>query len=96
MQFSPSFNESLLPPWESARYQFDLINGINRHVILIVGMKMRPMMRCVCLPVHANNDTEESTEFRHEAMLLSNLQRRKEVRPRSPLYSDMNSLTRLQ
>jgi hypothetical protein len=28
-------------------------------------------MQCASLSVHANNDTEETTEFRHEGILAS-------------------------
>jgi hypothetical protein len=79
MQLGPCFNKPLLPSGKRACYQLHRVNTINRYIILIIGMKMWSMMRRVYLPIHANNDTEETTEFRHEGILQFNLKRRKEM-----------------
>ncbi len=39
---------------------------------------MWAVMRCASLPVHANNDTEETAEFRHEGILASNQKERQD------------------
>jgi hypothetical protein len=71
VHFGPGFDESTLAPGKRTCHQLDRINAIDCHVILIVSVEMRAVMRCVNLPVHTNNDTEETAEFRHEDILAS-------------------------
>jgi hypothetical protein len=60
VQFSPRFNEPTLPSRQTARYQFYGIQGHHRHIVLVVGMKMRQMVRPTDLGIHADDNPEES------------------------------------
>jgi hypothetical protein len=60
-------------PGQGTRNRFNRINAENRNVVLIVGMKMRVVMWRISLPIHANDDSKETAQFRHEAILLGDI-----------------------
>ena len=60
MQLAPCLHEALLSPRQSACNQFYRIKTVNAHMLLIVGVKMRDVMRCFGLRIHAYDDAEEA------------------------------------
>lgn len=68
MQFSPCLNKPLLSSIECASYQFNGLDSVNRYIVLVIGMKVRPMVRRIGLLVHADDYTEETAEFGHKGV----------------------------
>ena len=67
MQLSPRFNETLLPPRQRTSDQLNRIDGIDRHCILMVRVKVRPMMRRIRFSVHTDYDTIETSDLWHNS-----------------------------
>ena len=72
MQFGPRLDHAALSFGQRPRHQFNRINAIDRNLILIVSMKVRRLMRCANLRVHANDNAEKTAEFWHQRILLRN------------------------
>ena len=60
MQLSPCFNESLLSSGQRACNQFYWIKAVNAYMLMIVGVKMRDVVGCFGLRIHAYDDAEEA------------------------------------
>lgn len=69
MQFRPRFYQSLLSPGHLSRDQFDRCDSEYPDVVLIVGVKVRSVMRLTDLCKHSDDDAEETTQFRHQSIL---------------------------
>jgi hypothetical protein len=69
MDFCPSFNKSLLGSRQAATDALDRIKGEYRFRILISGMKVGPMMRCINLHKHPYDDSEKARQLWHAATL---------------------------
>ncbi len=65
MNLSLRFYEALLRPRKRAANALDRIQCERRDRVLVGGMEMRPVVRCTDLREHANDDSEESGDFRH-------------------------------
>jgi hypothetical protein len=59
MQLGPCLNEPPLTPRQVAGNQLDRIERENPHVVLIVGVKVRSMMRRSWFGEHTDNDPKE-------------------------------------
>jgi hypothetical protein len=66
VQFRPRFDEPTLTARQRACNQFDSINRDDAHVLLVIRVEMRPMMRRTRLRKHPNDDAVESRNFRHD------------------------------
>jgi len=71
MQFGPGFDKPPLSSGARTRHQLDRIHTVDRHLILIVSVKMRSLMRRASPPVHADDDTEETADLWHGGSLVS-------------------------
>src|SRR5271156_2038166 len=65
MQFGPRFHKTLLSERKRARNQFDRIQAVNRHRLLIVSVEVRQMMWSKWLRIHADNNPKKPRKFRH-------------------------------
>jgi hypothetical protein len=71
MNLHSGFNQALLGLRQSAAEAVERVDREDGGLILIVRVEMRPMMRLAGLDEHANDDSEESREFRHSPTLAS-------------------------
>ena len=69
MQFRPRFDQPALPSWQVSRKQLNGIDSENSDIVLIVGVKMRCVMRLSNLHEHANDDAEKATDLWHICIL---------------------------
>ena len=65
MKFGPGFYETPLSCWQGACNEIDRVDTEYSDCLLIVGVKMRNVMRSACFSEHTNNDPKEPAEFRH-------------------------------
>ncbi len=65
MQLSPGFHQSSLPPGKFTGHEFDGVQTEYRHIVLVVGVQVRQVVRPPDLDKHTDDDTEESAQFRH-------------------------------
>jgi len=70
MNLSPGFHQALLPTWQIASNELDLINSEYRGVILMIGMKMRPTVWSERFHKHPDDDSKEAGNFGHFILLL--------------------------
>ena len=67
------------PAWVATRQaaadQFDYVDGNDRNLTLIVGVKMRSMVRYGRLCKHPDDDPKEATNLGHRAQHSSTLLR---------------------
>ena len=66
VNLGPGFDKSLLGSWQAAADPLNWIYSEHGRCILIIGMKVWPMVRSARLDKHANNDSEEPRDLRHE------------------------------
>ena len=71
MDFGPGLDESLLGAWQIAANALDRIEREHALGILIRRMKVRPVVRGADFHEHANDDSEEPRELRHQTNLAS-------------------------
>jgi len=64
MQLRPCFNQPLLFARQTATDQIYGVNAVNGNIVLVIGMKMRIVMRCPYLCKHSNYDTKKACNFR--------------------------------
>ena len=69
MQLRPRFHESALAPGQLSGNQLDRRDSEYPDVVLIVGVKVRRVMRFTDLHKHPNDDAEEPTQLRHNRIL---------------------------
>jgi hypothetical protein len=65
MKFCPSKNKALLAPRKGTGQTLDLPDIVDSHMVLIIRVKVRHMMRSSSLDVHANDNPEEPRNFWH-------------------------------
>ena len=65
VKFRPGLYQAPLTPREFAGDQFDGIEAEDRHIVLVLGVEVRQVVRCPDLHVHTNNDTKKAAEFWH-------------------------------
>src|SRR5271157_903741 len=70
MHFGPRFHKTLLSERQRPRNQFDGIQAVNCHCLLIVSVEMRQMMWSEWLRIHANNNPKKPRKFRHSWLNL--------------------------
>jgi hypothetical protein len=71
MNLRPGFDQTLLGLRQAATEALDRIDCKDRGLILIVRVKMRPVVWLAHLDEHANDDSEEPRELRHQINLAS-------------------------
>ena len=71
MNLRPGFDQALLGLRHAAAEALDRVDCKDRSLILIIRVKMRPVVRLAYLDEHANDDSEEPRELRHQANLAS-------------------------
>jgi len=64
MQCRPSFHQPSLPHGQLAGDEFHRLDSEYGHGILIIGMKVRGMVRLASLHKHSNDDPEKAAELR--------------------------------
>ena len=69
MKFRPGFDQSPLPPRQSSREQFNRIKTEDSHIVLVVGMKVRRVVRDADFHIHSDDDPEESAQFWHDCII---------------------------
>lgn len=69
MQFRPCLYQPPRTPRHLARNQLHRIEPEDPDVIPAIGMKMRQVMRPADLEIHPDDDTEESAQLWHWAIL---------------------------
>jgi hypothetical protein len=65
MQFRPRFHKTLLTPRKRSSNQLNWIQPEYGHIILIIGMEVRQMVRLADFHVHPNNDAKKTAKLRH-------------------------------
>jgi len=65
MQLRPCLDKALLTSWKSASYQLDWFQAEHRSIVLIIGVKVRQVMRAAHFHIHPNNDAKETAQLRH-------------------------------
>jgi hypothetical protein len=65
VQFGPCFHEPPLAARKIAGNQLYRLETIDRNFRLVLGMKVRGMVRCCDLGIHPNDDAEKAGKFRH-------------------------------
>ena len=69
MQLRPCFHQALLARRQLAADQFDGIDAIYRDRLLIISVKMWRVMRNASFHIHADDDSKEPAQFRHDGRL---------------------------
>jgi hypothetical protein len=69
VQLGPCLHEAPLSQREFTRENIHRVNADNGHLILIISMEMRDVVRRAGLGEHTDYDAEESAEFRHKDIL---------------------------
>lgn len=70
MEFCPRLHGSAFFLGKLSSQGLDRIHPIDRHELLIVGMKVRPVMGPTGFRKHTNDDPEEARDLRHRAEML--------------------------
>src|SRR5690349_10748938 len=66
MQFSPSLHQPSFLCRKIAADNFECFNTEYGRIVLIIGMKVWLMVWGARFSIHADNNTEETTKFRHK------------------------------
>ena len=69
MKFGPSLNEPTLRPGKASTDTIDGIDSVDRRRLLVVRVKVRPMMRSGRFREHADYDSKEARNLRHQMMI---------------------------
>ena len=69
VKFRPGLYQAPLAPWEFSGHQFDGIEAEDRHIVLVVRVEVRQVVRRPDLHIHTNDDTKKAAEFRHGTIL---------------------------
>src|SRR5439155_1138337 len=65
VELRPRFDEPLLAPRQRTGDHVDRVDAEDGHVVLMVRMEVRAMMRAANLDEHADDDAEEPRQLRH-------------------------------
>lgn len=89
MQLCPGFNQTLLPLGKAAGEYFDRINSNDGHLVLIVSVKVRRVVRSAHLDKHPDDYSKKAAEFWHNKPIhhrhRSSAQRRVRAEATHPL-----------
>jgi hypothetical protein len=79
MQFSPGFDWPLLAFRQRACQQFHRLNPLHCHMLLVLRVEVRRMVRSLDLDKHSDDNAKETATFRHPAILLGCIGGRKKL-----------------
>jgi hypothetical protein len=69
MKLRPRLDQALLPPRKRPCDQLHRVQAEHTDIFLILGVKVRRVMGLANLHIHSHDDSEESAEFRHFAII---------------------------